>query len=147
MLREFLNRRGQDSEAELINAFSSRLTLSKTRDQVETQVRDLLASLPQLSLDDKKSGTLGSSSAGESGNTTDGGANSVVPAIGTSSPFQPNKDKGAFSLRSAWWASNVDSVCNCHLETCRACRSKGLFSSTSVPPSTSVSSSFEPLME
>lgn len=51
MMRLFLQKRGQETEAELLNAFSSRLTLSETKEQVETQVRDLLDSLSGLSLD------------------------------------------------------------------------------------------------
>ena len=51
MMRLFLQKRGQETEAELLSAFSSRLTLSETKEQVETQVRDLLDSLSGLSLD------------------------------------------------------------------------------------------------
>ncbi|PNF30196.1 hypothetical protein B7P43_G08420 [Cryptotermes secundus] len=51
MMLTYLHKCGQDTEAELLGAFSSRLTLSNTREEVETGVRDLLAGLSSLSLD------------------------------------------------------------------------------------------------
>ena len=51
MMLAYLHKRGQESEAELLGAFSSRLTLSNTREEVETGVRDLLASLADLSIE------------------------------------------------------------------------------------------------
>ncbi|XP_069701388.1 ankyrin repeat domain-containing protein 54-like [Periplaneta americana] len=51
MMLAYLHKRGQEIEAELLGAFSSRLTLSNTREEVETGVRDLLASLASLSID------------------------------------------------------------------------------------------------
>lgn len=51
MMKLYLQKRGQASEAELLDAFSCRLTLSETKEQVETQVKDLLDSLSGLSLD------------------------------------------------------------------------------------------------
>nr|CAD7570710.1 unnamed protein product [Timema californicum] len=50
MMQEFLQKQGQDVEAELLNAFSSRLTLSNTKEQVDSDVRDLLDSLTNLSI-------------------------------------------------------------------------------------------------
>lgn len=51
MMYTYLYKRGQETEAELLDAFSSRLTLSHTREEVQTGMRDLLASLASLSLD------------------------------------------------------------------------------------------------
>jgi hypothetical protein len=51
MMLTYLHKCGQDTEAELLSAFSSRLTLSNTREEVETDVRDLLAGLASLTLD------------------------------------------------------------------------------------------------
>lgn len=51
MMLTYLHKRGQDTEAEFLGAFSSRLTLSHTREEVETGVRDLLAGLASLTLD------------------------------------------------------------------------------------------------
>jgi hypothetical protein len=51
MMWTYLHKRGQDTEAEFFSAFSSRLTLSHTREEVETGVSDLLASLASLTLD------------------------------------------------------------------------------------------------
>ena len=51
MMLAYLHKRGQEIEAELLGAFSSRLTLSNTREEVETGVRDLLASLASLTLE------------------------------------------------------------------------------------------------
>ncbi|XP_066992127.1 ankyrin repeat domain-containing protein 54 [Anabrus simplex] len=50
MMLAYLQKQGHDMEAELLNAFSSRLTLSQTKEEVETDVRDLLESLNNLSL-------------------------------------------------------------------------------------------------
>lgn len=50
MMLTFLQKKGQDSEAELLNAFQTRLTLSQTKKEVETDVRDLLASLSNLNI-------------------------------------------------------------------------------------------------
>lgn len=51
MMKLFLQKRGQEAEADLLSAFSSRLNLSETKEEVETQVKDLLDSLSGLSLD------------------------------------------------------------------------------------------------
>ncbi|GLH14473.1 hypothetical protein R5R35_009265 [Gryllus longicercus] len=50
MMLTFLQKKGQDSEAELLNAFQTRLTISQTKEEVETGVRDLLDSLNNLNL-------------------------------------------------------------------------------------------------
>lgn len=50
MMLTYLHKHGQETEAEFLGAFSSRLTLSHTREEVETGVCDLLASLANLSL-------------------------------------------------------------------------------------------------
>lgn len=55
MMKLFLQKKGQEAEADLLSAFSSRLTLSETKEQVENQVRDLLDSLSGLSLDSMSS--------------------------------------------------------------------------------------------
>ncbi|KAJ9591173.1 hypothetical protein L9F63_002290 [Diploptera punctata] len=64
MMLAYLQKRGQEIEAELLGAFSSRLTLSNTREEVETGVRDLLASLASLSLE-KSENDQTKSAAGE----------------------------------------------------------------------------------
>lgn len=51
MMIIYLQKRGQQTELELMSAFSSRVTLSNSKDEVETDVRDLLASLNNLSID------------------------------------------------------------------------------------------------
>jgi hypothetical protein len=51
MMLTYLHKRGQDTEAEFLSEFSSRLTLSHTKEEVETGVCDLLATLANLSLD------------------------------------------------------------------------------------------------
>ncbi|KAJ1529465.1 hypothetical protein ONE63_006241 [Megalurothrips usitatus] len=66
MMRFFLKKRGQEAEAELLSAFSSRLTLSETKEQVETQVRDLLDSLSGLSLDNSHENRCANSSSSSS---------------------------------------------------------------------------------
>ncbi|PSN57762.1 hypothetical protein C0J52_00344 [Blattella germanica] len=67
MMLTYLHKRGQEIEAELLGAFSSRLTLSNTPEEVETGVRDLLASLASLSID--KSGNDQTKSADKDGNS------------------------------------------------------------------------------
>jgi hypothetical protein len=51
MMLTYLHKRGQDTKAEFLGEFSSRLTLSHTREEVETGVRDLLTTLSSLTLD------------------------------------------------------------------------------------------------
>lgn len=51
MMFTYLYKRGRQTEAELLDEFASRLTLSHTPEEVQTGVRDLLASLASLSLD------------------------------------------------------------------------------------------------
>jgi hypothetical protein len=51
MMTIYLHRCGQETEAELLDAFSSKLMLSHTREEIETGVHDLLASVQSLSLD------------------------------------------------------------------------------------------------
>ncbi|XP_071454793.1 uncharacterized protein [Hetaerina americana] len=50
MLQEFLNKRGHETEAGLLTAFSSRLNLSSSPKEVDDEVRDLLTSLNTLSI-------------------------------------------------------------------------------------------------
>ncbi|XP_047111020.1 ankyrin repeat domain-containing protein 54-like isoform X1 [Schistocerca piceifrons] len=54
MMMAYLQKKGQQMEMELLTAFSSRVTLSNSKEEVETDVRDLLASLNNLTLDTKK---------------------------------------------------------------------------------------------
>ncbi|XP_034249926.1 homeobox protein Wariai-like [Thrips palmi] len=72
MIKLFLQKRGQEAEADLLSAFSSRLNLSETKEQVETQVRDLLDSLSGLSLN-----SMSSASSASSANETQGSANAT----------------------------------------------------------------------
>jgi hypothetical protein len=51
MMLAYLHKRGQNTEAEFLGEFSSRLTLSHTREEVETGVQDLLTTLSSLTLD------------------------------------------------------------------------------------------------
>ena len=50
MMLEYLQKKGQDVEAELLNAFANRLTLSQTPDEVDADVKSLLANLSSLTL-------------------------------------------------------------------------------------------------
>ncbi|XP_046403001.1 ankyrin repeat domain-containing protein 54 isoform X2 [Ischnura elegans] len=50
MLQEYLNKRGRETEAELLTAFSSRLNLSSSPKEVDDEVRELLSSLNSLSI-------------------------------------------------------------------------------------------------
>ncbi|KAK3911381.1 Ankyrin repeat domain-containing protein 54 [Frankliniella fusca] len=65
MITLFLQKRGQESEAELLSTFSSRLSLSETKEQVGIQVKDLLNSLSDLSL--AGDGQTNNHSSGSSG--------------------------------------------------------------------------------
>ncbi|XP_063243686.1 ankyrin repeat domain-containing protein 54 isoform X2 [Bacillus rossius redtenbacheri] len=51
MIGTYLQKRGQADEAEMIGQFSTRLTLSQTKEQVDSDVQDLLNSLSNLTLD------------------------------------------------------------------------------------------------
>ncbi|KAG8231693.1 hypothetical protein J437_LFUL007468 [Ladona fulva] len=50
MLQEYLNKKGRETEAELLTAFSSRLNLSSSQQEVDDEVRGLLTSLNSLTI-------------------------------------------------------------------------------------------------
>ncbi|ODN00472.1 Ankyrin repeat domain-containing protein 54 [Orchesella cincta] len=50
MILEYLQKKGQDMEAELLNDFANRLTLSQTAEEVDADVKNLLANLSSLTI-------------------------------------------------------------------------------------------------
>jgi len=50
MMRAYLDRSGQVQEAQLLEAFTSRLQLSQNKEEVDANIHDLLGSLTQLTL-------------------------------------------------------------------------------------------------
>lgn len=101
MMKLFLQKRGQEAEADLLSAFSSRLNLSETKEQVETQVRDLLDSLSGLSLDSissrsSASATQESAPTSEYGNTCTMSGTNGVPLFPNTSP--PSSSRASCSL-------------------------------------------------
>lgn len=50
MILEYLQKKGKDMEAELLNDFASRLTLSQTAEEVDADVKNLLANLSSLTI-------------------------------------------------------------------------------------------------
>ena len=89
MMLEYLQKKGQDVEAELLNAFANRLTLSQTPDEVDADVQSLLANLSSL--------TLSTGGGGRGGVRNACAVSSPTPVVGTalssssSSPSQGNQ--------------------------------------------------------
>lgn len=50
MILEYLQKKGKDMEAELLNDFANRLTLSQTPEEVDADVKNLLANLSSLTI-------------------------------------------------------------------------------------------------
>lgn len=85
MMKLYLQKRGQDSEAELLDTFSSRLTLSETKEHV----KDLLDRLSDLSLDSSNPTTGGSAGNHIISNTTNSLTNSLAVFLNAPSQSAP----------------------------------------------------------